>query len=77
MFGVLRYRGWAGPIMLDVVQTSCRVWSLTHLTGFQVGEVRGSLSRGPCRPFKRQVGLVRLHQVLLSCCQFVVTSFCP
>jgi hypothetical protein len=26
--------------MLDVVQSSCCVWSLTHLTGFQVGEVK-------------------------------------
>ena len=26
--------------MIDVVQRSCRVSSLTHLTGFQVGEVK-------------------------------------
>lgn len=37
---MLRCRVGAGPIMLDVVQRSCRVSSLTHLTGFQVGEVK-------------------------------------
>jgi hypothetical protein len=37
---MLRCRVGAGPIMIDVVQRSCRVSSLTHLTGFQVGEVK-------------------------------------